>query len=173
MGPGGRPAPYGRLVNNPPKKNPNPRIESQCGQEYMISFLMMPETSRSTLSGTDVSTNSLCVLSSVTTCLQCGHLAMPRFYHLQHDDVGTGALPGSAGASVRGHWIDQPEGSGIQIADHRSGSASRTRRSRQEILPGREAFRNRRNDPGAVHADEKSANRRCGHSDGEGVPSCF
>ena len=37
---------YGRLVNNPPMKNPNPRIESQCGQEYMISFLITPETSR-------------------------------------------------------------------------------------------------------------------------------
>ena len=50
---------YGRWVNKPPKKNPNPRIESQCGQEYMISFFIAPETSRSTPSGTETSADSL------------------------------------------------------------------------------------------------------------------
>ena len=38
--------PQGRSVSSPPKKNPKPRIESQCGQEYMISFLTSPEISR-------------------------------------------------------------------------------------------------------------------------------
>src|ERR1039458_6866803 len=37
---------YGRSVSSPPRKNPNPRMESQCGQEYMISFLTKPEISR-------------------------------------------------------------------------------------------------------------------------------
>src|ERR1039457_6048674 len=73
---------YGRLVSRPPKKNPKPRIESQCGQEYMISFLIKPATSRSTPSGTETSADSLRVLSSVTTCLQYGHLGMLGLYQV-------------------------------------------------------------------------------------------
>jgi len=36
---------HGLLVNKPPKKNPNPKTDSQCGQEYMTSFLIIPITS--------------------------------------------------------------------------------------------------------------------------------
>jgi hypothetical protein len=36
---------YGLPVAKPPRKNPNPNIESQWGQEYMISFFINPFTS--------------------------------------------------------------------------------------------------------------------------------
>jgi len=55
-------------------KKPNPRTDSQCGQEYMISFFTNPDTSLCT-SSVD-SADSLVVFSKVIACLQYGHFGI-------------------------------------------------------------------------------------------------
>ena len=55
-------------------KKPNPRTDSQCGHEYMISFFTTPDTSLCTSSVN--SPDSLLVFSKVISCLQYGHFAI-------------------------------------------------------------------------------------------------
>ncbi|MCJ7507354.1 MAG: hypothetical protein MUO85_01320 [candidate division Zixibacteria bacterium] len=55
-------------------KKPNPKTDSQCGHEYIISFFTMPDTSLCISSVN--SADSLLVFSKVTACLQYGHFAI-------------------------------------------------------------------------------------------------
>jgi len=55
-------------------KEPNPKTDSQCGHEYIISFFIVPYTSLCIPFVT--SGDSLFVFSKVIDCLQYGHFAI-------------------------------------------------------------------------------------------------
>ena len=61
-------------------KDPNPRTDSQCGHEYMISFLTIPDTSLCTSSET--AADSRLVFSKVIACLQYGHFAICSSFYV-------------------------------------------------------------------------------------------
>jgi hypothetical protein len=64
---------YGRPVKRPPTKKLNPKMHSQCGQEYITSFFTLPTVSLRTGNASA----ELAVLAlKLTGFLQCGHFVI-------------------------------------------------------------------------------------------------